>query len=204
MVILFKVAIWLAALTPLGWMIYQGLSDQLGPDPGKAFVDGLGLWTLRLLLITLLLRPLRDITNKSVFIRVRRLVGLFCWFYATLHFAASIFYVIGYSWADLIKAFTDKAYIALGLSAWLLLLPLGVTSNRWSQRRLGRRWARLHRAIYWVVVLGCLHFVWLVRSDYGEALFYCACSVLLLCWRVPSLNRAIIERLRVWRSCTSG
>jgi len=143
------------------------------------------LWALRLLLITLLLRPLRDITGNVVFIRVRRLVGLFCWFYATLHFAASLFYVIGFSWAELIKAFSEKTYIILGLLAWLLLLPLGVTSNRWAQRRLKRHWLSLHRTIYIVTLLACLHFIWLVRSDYWQSALYFAFLLVLLLWRLP-------------------
>lgn len=189
MLVFTKLIIWLAALTPLSWMIYAGLNNQLGPDPGKALVDGLGLWALRLLLITLCLRPLRDITSRYVFIRVRRLVGLFCWFYATLHFAASIFYVIGYSWPDLIKAFSEKTYIILGLIAWLMLVPLGITSNRWSQRRLGRRWVKLHRIIYLIVLFACLHFVWLVRSDYWEPAFYLVLALILLVWRLRSRGK---------------
>lgn len=185
MLVLTKCIIWLAALTPLSWMIYAGLNNQLGPDPGKSLVDELGLWALRLLLITLCLRPLRDITKQSIFIRVRRLVGLFCWFYATLHFAAGVFYVIGFSWFDLIKAFSEKTYIVLGLLAWLLLVPLGITSNRWFQRRLGHRWVKLHRLIYVIVLLACLHFIWLVRSDYWEPAFYFAFTVILLIWRLP-------------------
>ena len=185
MLVFVKVIIWIAALTPLSWLIYSGFNNQLGPDPGKALVDGLGLWALRLLLITLLLRPLRDIIGSAIFIRVRRLVGLFCWFYASLHFAASLFYVIGYSWSDLAKAFSEKTYVVLGLLAWLLLVPLGVTSNRWSQQRLRRRWASLHRVIYLIVMLACLHFVWLVRSDYWQPALYFLLSLLLLAWRVP-------------------
>ena len=187
-----KLFIWIASLSPLGWLLVQGMNDQLGPDPGKALVDGLGLWALRLLLITLLLRPLRDITGNVVFIRVRRLVGLFCWFYSTLHFAASLFYVIGFSWTELIKAFSEKTYIILGLLAWLLLLPLGVTSNRWAQRRLKRHWLSLHRTIYIVTLLACLHFIWLVRSDYWQPVLYFAFLLVLLLWRLP-WRKGLIE-----------
>lgn len=184
-------------------MIYAGLNNQLGPDPGKALVDGLGLWALRLLLITLCLRPLRDITHQPIFIRVRRLIGLFCWFYASLHFAAGIFYVIGYSWADLLKAFSEKTYIILGLIAWLMLVPLGVTSNRWFQRRLGLRWVELHRLIYFVVVLACLHFIWLVRSDYWEPLLYFVFAISLLVCRIPKVNRALLDRRRAQNTVIS-
>ncbi|HET8711718.1 MAG TPA: protein-methionine-sulfoxide reductase heme-binding subunit MsrQ [Spongiibacteraceae bacterium] len=188
---LIKLAIWFAALTPLSMAIYLGINNQLGPDPGKALVDTFGLWALRLLLITLLLRPLCDITHKSIFIRVRRLVGLFCWFYATLHFAAAVFYVIGYSWVDLVKAFSEKTYIILGLFAWVLLLPLAVTSNRWSQLRLRRRWVVLHRAVYLIAIFACLHFLWLVRSDYWQPAVYSVLLLLLLAWRLPKWCRGV-------------
>lgn len=194
MLVFIKSIIWLGALSPLSWMIYSGLNNQLGADPGKALVDGLGLWALRFLLLTLSLRPLRDITHQPIFIRVRRLIGLFCWFYASLHFAAAIFYVIGYSWADLLKAFSEKTYIILGLIAWLLLMPLGITSNRWFQRRLGRRWVKLHRLIYLIVVLACLHFIWLVRSDYWEPLLYLVFAISLLVCRIPKVSRAFSAR----------
>lgn len=195
MLIFIKLIIWLVALLPLSWMVYAGLNNQLGPDPGKALVDGLGLWALRFLLVTLSLRPLRDITHQSIFIRVRRLIGLFCWFYASLHFAASIFYVVGYSWSDLLKAFSEKTYIILGFAAWLMLVPLGVTSNRWSQRRLGRRWVKLHRIIYVIVLFACFHFIWLVRSDYWEPMLYFVFALLLLVLRIPSVSRGLSERL---------
>ncbi|MFT3929841.1 MAG: protein-methionine-sulfoxide reductase heme-binding subunit MsrQ [Spongiibacteraceae bacterium] len=196
MLLIVKLCIWIAALSPLSWMIYLGVDNQLGPDPGKALVDGLGLWALRLLLITLLLRPLRDITKQLIFVRVRRLVGLFCFFYATLHFAASIFYVVGYSWAELAKAMSDKTYIVLGFGAWLLLFALAATSNRWSQRKLGGGWLSLHRLIYVAAILVCLHFVWLVRSDFWQPVMYFLLAALLLVWRVPIIGRSMVCRLR--------
>jgi sulfoxide reductase heme-binding subunit YedZ len=184
-----KSGIWLLALSPLAWLVYAGAQNQLGPDPGKALVDNLGLWALRFLLITLAMRPLRDITGKSVFIQVRRLLGLFCWFYATLHLLAGFFYVIGFSWPEFLQALSERTYIILGMLAWLLLLPLGLTSNRWAQRKLGRRWRRLHQLIYPLAVLACLHFIWLVRSDYWQPALYTTILFVLLLWRWPSLER---------------
>ena len=186
-----KTAIWLAALSPLAYLIYAGLNQQLGPDPGKAVVDQLGLWTLRLLLITLALHPLRDLSGKAVFLQVRRLCGLFSWFYACLHLLGASFYVIGWSWQELLIAFDERAYITLGILAWALLLPLAVTSNRWSQRRLGRRWRQLHRLIYPAILLGCLHFIWLVRSDYWQPALYAAIFTLLMACRIPGVNRRL-------------
>ena len=185
MLIIVKLCIWCASLSPLGWLVYSGLTNQLGPDPGKALVDGLGLWALRLLLLTLLLRPLREVTGNNIFLRVRRLIGLFSWFYASMHFAAALFYVVGFSWPDLLKAFSERTYIILGMLAWLLLLPLAITSNRWSQRKLGRRWVALHRLIYPAAVLVCLHFIWLVRSDYWQPALYFASFIILMWWRLP-------------------
>ncbi len=191
-----KSGIWLLALTPLAWLLWLGFNNELGPDPGKALVDNLGLWALRLLLITLALRPLREMTGKIVFIQVRRLLGLFSWFYASLHFAAGIFYVIGWSLPELTKAFSERTYIVLGIAAWLMLLPLGVTSNRWAQRKLGRRWRRLHQLIYPLAISACLHFIWLVRSDYWEPALYALILTLLLVWRTPLWSRWLANRSR--------
>jgi len=186
-----KSAIWFFSLLPLAWVFYAGNANLLGPDPGKAVVDTLGLWALRFLLITLTLRPLRELTGRSIFIQVRRLLGLFAWFYASLHFAAGVFYVIGWSWQDVLRAFDERTYITLGILAWLLMLPLGITSNRWFQRRLGGRWRRLHQLIYPLAILACLHFLWLVRSDYWQPALYAAMLAVLLFWRWP--------RFTLWR-----
>jgi methionine sulfoxide reductase heme-binding subunit len=189
-----KLFIWVLLLSPLAWNVWLGFGDQLGPDPGKALVDSFGLWALRLLLVTLTLRPLRELTGLAVFIRLRRLVGLFAWFYASLHFAAAIFYVVGWSPPELLRAFSEKTYIILGMAAWLLMVPLGVTSNRRAQRRLGKSWLKLHRAIYPLAILACLHFIWLVRSDYWEPAVYLFTLLLLLMWRSPLKNRLRNER----------
>lgn len=180
-----KVAIWVACLSPLIWLLWLATQAQLGPDPGKALTDNFGLWALRFLLIALLLRPLRELTGKPQFVQVRRLISLFAWFYASLHFAAGLFYVIGWSWTELLKAFDERGYITLGLLAWCLMLPLGLTSNRWAQRRLGVRWRELHRLVYPLAILACLHFIWLVRDDYRQPALYGISLAVLLCWRVP-------------------
>jgi sulfoxide reductase heme-binding subunit YedZ len=181
-------------LMPLGWNLWLGFSERLGPDPGKALVDSFGLWALRLLLVTLTLRPLRELTGMITFVQLRRLTGLFAWFYASLHFGSAIFYVVGWSLPELWVAFSEKTYIILGIMAWLLMVPLGVTSNRWSQRKLGRGWRKLHRAIYVLSILACLHFLWLVRSDYLQPGLYAFALLVLLIWRSPLGNRLRNER----------
>lgn len=188
-----KVVVWIACLLPLSFIMYGALTQQLGPDPGKALADEFGLWALRLLLVALALRPLRDISGKPQFVQIRRLVSLFAWFYASLHFAAGLFYVIGWSFADLLKAFSERRYITLGLLAWLLMLPLGLTSNRWSQRKLGLRWRALHRLVYPLAIFACLHFIWLVREDYRQPVLYALLLCLLLLWRVPVLRKMLLH-----------
>lgn len=188
-----KVVVWIACLLPLSFIMYGALTQQLGPDPGKALADEFGLWALRLLLVALTLRPLRDISGKPQFVQIRRLVSLFAWFYASLHFAAGLFYVIGWSFADLLKAFSERRYITLGLLAWLLMLPLGLTSNRWSQRKLGLRWRALHRLVYPLAIFACLHFIWLVREDYRQPVLYALLLCLLLLWRVPVLRKMLLH-----------
>ncbi len=186
--LLLKGLIWAIAIAVIGSTLWQGAANQLGPDPGKVLSDTFGLWALRFLLATLLLRPLFEITGKPVFIQLRRLLGLLCWLFASLHFAAGLVYVIGFSYPELLKAFSEKTYIVLGLLAWLLMFPLGITSSRFAQRKLGRRWGRLHRLIYPLAIFACLHFVWLVRSDYWEPALYGLFLTLLLGWRIPKLR----------------
>lgn len=179
-----RTLIWVACLAPLGWVVWAGVRGELGPDPGKALVDHLGLWALRLLLITLAMTPLRAITGVALFIQVRRLIGLFAWFYATVHLSCALFYVIGLSSDDILRALSERTYVILGAIAWLMLLALALTSTRASQRRLGRRWRQLHRLIYPAAILAVAHFAWLVRSDFRQPAIYGLILVFLLGWRV--------------------
>lgn len=186
-----KLLIWVVALGLLGRIVWLGVHNQLGPDPGKVLSDNMGLNALRFLLATLFMRPLFDLTGSAMFLQLRRLLGLFSWVFASLHFAAGLVYVIGFTYPELLKAFSERTYIVLGLLAWLMMFPLGVTSNRWAQRKLGRRWSRLHRLIYPLSVLACLHFLWLVRSDYWEPTFYCVLLTVFLCCRVVPLREFV-------------
>lgn len=194
---LLKCCIWILAIAVVGLNIWKGLDNRLGPDPGKALTDSFGLWALRFLLATLAMRPLFDLTGKPVFLQLRRALGLFSWFFATLHFAAGLFYVIGLTPEAVLNALREKTYVVLGLAAWLLMLPLGLTSNRYAQRRLGLLWTRLHRLIYPMAVLACLHFVWLVRSDYWEPALYSLLLAAMLGCRAPAL-RAVLRNRLAW------
>jgi sulfoxide reductase heme-binding subunit YedZ len=178
--------IFLLALVPLPIVIWQ--SGQ-GPDPGKTVVLLTGLWAIRFLIITLSLSPIRRWFGFSAVLHYRRMLGLYVWFYASLHLMAVLTYILGWSGLVFLEEFTERPYMALGILAWLSLIPLGLTSNRWMMKKLGRRWKRLHRLVYVAAILACGHFIWLIRSDYGEAMTYSLLIFVLLIARLPFLGR---------------
>ncbi len=144
----------------------------------------LGLWALRLLMITLAITPLRQLTGQPVLVRFRRMLGLYAFFYASLHFAAYLVLDLRGYWTQIFEEIVKRPYITVGFTAWLLLVPLAVTSTTGWIRRLGRNWARLHRLVYVIGVLAVLHFWWLVKSDIREPALYAAILAVLLGWRV--------------------
>lgn len=179
------VAIW-----PLFWL-YQAWASVLGPDPGKVLVDRLGLGTLILLLITLSMTPLQRLTGWAGWIAVRRQLGLWCFAYVVLHLSAYAIFVLGLDWSQLGVELRKRPYIIVGSLGFLGLLALAVTSNRYSQRRLGNRWKKLHRLVYLILGLGLLHMLWIVRADLKEWAIYASIGALLLVLRVPPLMRRI-------------
>ncbi|KQQ56787.1 sulfite oxidase [Pseudomonas sp. Leaf129] len=179
-----------ACVWPLLWL-YQAWIFALGPDPGKVLVDRLGLGTLVLVLITLCMTPLQKLSGWPGWIAVRRQLGLWCFAYVCLHLAAYLFFVLGLDWGQLGVELSKRPYIIVGSLAFLCLLALAVTSNRYSQRRLGRRWKQLHRLIYAVLGLGLLHFLWIVRADLEEWSIYAAVGAFLMLLRVPAVARRI-------------
>ena len=187
--ILPKTVVHLAALTPLAILLWQmwgevkGFSHALGADPVAEIEHRLGLWALRFLLIALAVTPLRQLTGQAVLIRFRRMLGLYAFFYACLHLAAYLALDLGGYWAQIFEEIAKRPYITVGFTAWLLLVPLAVTSTQGWMRRLGRRWGQLHRLVYLVAVLAILHFWWLVKSDVREPAVYAAIATLMLGWR---------------------
>ena len=156
-----------AAMWPLYWL-YEAWSFTLGPDPGKVLVDRLGLGALILLLLTLSMTPMQRLTGWSGWIAVRRQLGLWCFAYAGLHLCAYLVFVLGLDWSQLGVELRKRPYIIVGSLGFVCLLALAVTSNRYSQRRLGARWKTLHRLVYMVLGLALLHMLWIVRADLKE------------------------------------
>lgn len=173
-----------AAMWPLYWL-YEAWIFALGPDPGKVLVDRLGLGTLILLLVTLCMTPMQKLTGWSGWIAVRRQIGLWCFTYVVLHLCAYLTFVLGFDWSQLGVELRKRPYIIVGALGFLCLLALAVTSNRYSQRRLGTRWKKLHRLVYVVVGLGLLHMLWIVRADLKEWSLYTFIGVCLLMLRIP-------------------
>lgn len=169
-------------------------SGALGADPVAEIEHRLGLWALRLLLLTLAVTPLRQITGQPVLVRFRRMLGLYAFFYATVHFAAYLVLDLRGYWTQIFEEIAKRPYITVGFAAWLLLVPLAVTSTQAAIRRLGRNWARLHRLVYVVAVLAVLHFWWLVKSDVREPLLYAAILTALLAWRLGTKLRTATAR----------
>jgi sulfoxide reductase heme-binding subunit YedZ len=171
-------------LVPLGLLFYGAVSNQLGPDPGESLMHATGEWAARLLILTLIVSPLRSWTGLSGLLRLRRMLGLFTFFYACLHLFLFLHFYLGWLPSVLWEELVERPYITVGFSAWLIMLPLAVTSTTAMQRRLRRNWQRLHRGIYPVAVLVSLHILWQARSDLGEALFYTLVFAALLSWRL--------------------
>ncbi|MDX5372274.1 MAG: protein-methionine-sulfoxide reductase heme-binding subunit MsrQ [Pseudomonadaceae bacterium] len=188
---LWRVLVFVATLSfPLLWL-YQGLMQLTGPDPGKVLVDNLGQGGLILLLLTLCMTPLRRLTGWGGWLAVRRQLGLWCFFYIGLHLCGYLLFILGLRFDRLLADVNERPYIIVGLLAFIGLLPLALTSNRYSQRRLGARWRQLHRLVYPILGLALLHMLWVVRSDIGEWLFYATVGAGLLLLRLPWLAGAL-------------
>ena len=171
-----------------------GLS--LGADPVKYLLHACGLWGLRFLFITLCMTPLRDVTRSIFWLRFRRMFGLFAFFYVVLHFTVYLVLdqggKLGALWEDILK----RPYITIGMLGLVLLVPLAVTSTAKMQRRLGRRWTKLHQLIYLVAVLGVWHFWWQVKRDIREPLIYAGMLAVLLGYRIYKRRAVSILRAR--------
>ncbi|WP_153784915.1 protein-methionine-sulfoxide reductase heme-binding subunit MsrQ [Pseudomonas sp. EMN2] len=180
----------LGCLFPV-WWLYQAVTGQLDPDPGKILVDRLGLGALVFLLITLSMTPLQKLTGWSGWIVVRRQLGLWCFAYIVLHMTSYMVFILGLDWGQLGVELRKRPYIIVGALGFLGLLALAVTSNRYSQRRLGARWKKLHKLVYVILGLGLLHFLWIVRSDLKEWAIYAGVGVLLMVLRIPAVAKRV-------------
>lgn len=187
----FRLAIFIVGCLFPAWWLYEAATNLLGPDPGKILVDRLGLGALVFLLVTLGMSPLQRLTGWGGWIVARRQLGLWCFAYIVLHMTAYMVFILGLDWGQLGVELRKRPYIIVGVIALLGLLALAVTSNRYSQRRLGARWKKLHKLVYVILGLGLLHFLWIVRSDLQEWAIYAGVGALLMVMRVPPVWRRV-------------
>lgn len=180
-----KLPVFLLCLLPLATLITGVLSDTLGPNPIEAITRTLGDWALRLLLLTLAVTPLRRFTGWAWPLRLRRMLGLYAFFYATLHMLSYMVLDQFFYWPEIGADILKRPYITIGMLSYLLLIPLAATSTDAMMRRLGRRWRPLHRLVYLIGTGAVLHFYMLVKADTAEPLLYLALLVLLLAARLP-------------------
>lgn len=190
-----RAGVFLAASAPPLFWLYQAWIFDLGPDPGKALVDRLGQGGLVLLLITLAMTPLQKVTRWGGWVQVRRQLGLWCFTYIVLHLSAYAVFILGLDWAQLGVELSKRPYIIVGFGAFLGLLALAITSNRYSMRKLGASWKKLHRLIYVILGLGLLHMLWVVRSDLERWAIYAVVGLVLMLLRMPPIARQL-PRLR--------
>lgn len=181
-----KVPVWpgyILGFLPAAWLLWLGIDGQLGADPVKTLEHELGEIALQLLLVSLLVTPILRLTRINL-IRFRRLIGLMAFYYVLLHFAVYMFLDLQLNWGEVFKDVTKRPYIIVGLSALLLLVPVALTSNDWSVRRLGAgAWQRVHKLVYPASILAAVHYVWLVKAWPLEPFLYLAGMVLLVAWR---------------------
>jgi methionine sulfoxide reductase heme-binding subunit len=174
--------IYIAGMVPAVWYFYAGVNDRLGADPLNVLERALGLWALRFLVASLAITPLRRLGGPDL-IRYRRAVGLLAFIYAALHLTVYMVLDQGLAWAAIWADIVKRPYITVGMLAFIVLVPLAVTSNARSIRRLGSRWPRLHRLVYVAAAAGALHFIMLVKVWPLEPLIYAALVAGLLLFR---------------------
>jgi len=186
-----KIIIFLIALLPMAFMIWLAASNHLGPDPAKKLALITGEWALRFVLLTLLISSLSRASQRLRFLlQFRRMIGLFAFFYASVHLFVFISLILGFDATLLLAEINKRPYITVGVLAWVAMLPLALTSNAAAIKKLGaRQWKQLHRLVYLSLFLAILHLIWQVRSDWSDALLYSTLAMFLGVERIRSMNK---------------
>lgn len=190
---LIRNVLFVLCLVPALWLVWGFFQHRLGANPFEVLTRDTGLWTLRLLLLTLLVRPLAEQLGQPGLLRLRRMLGLYSFFYAGLHMLTYLWFDQFFDWGEIGLDIAKRPYITIGMLAFVLLIPLAATSTRAMMRRLGRRWQSLHRLVYLIAPMGVVHFLLLVKADILEPLIYAGLLGLLLGyrgWRSRALHLA--------------
>jgi len=189
---LLKTIVFSACLIPFVLILWDGFNNSLGAEPIQTLHFRTGDWALRFLLITLAMSPLQRLLKTPLPIRLRRMFGLFAFFYASFHLLVWLVLDQSLSIDNMLQDVPESPYIMLGLFAYLMLIPLAITSTVGMMRRLGKLWVPLHRTIYLITIMGVVHFFWLTKLDYTEPLIYTVLLVILLTFRWQISKRVFI------------
>jgi sulfoxide reductase heme-binding subunit YedZ len=187
-----KRVIFFLSLWPILSIAISAYNDSLGANPVEFIERHFGLWTLIFLCLTLSITPLSIISNQKLVISFRRMIGLYSFFYACIHLMAYLWIDYMFDWSEITKDIIKHRYVLIGFGAWLLMLPLAITSTNRMIKRLRQNWKLLHRLIYLIAIFGVLHFFWLVKKDYSEPMIYAFIVFLLLLFRfIYSLKKSL-------------
>ena len=191
-----KVLIFLLAFLPLDRLVWLGLSDGLGANPIEFITRSTGTWALVFLCLTLAMTPLRLMTNSTAWIRYRRMLGLFSFFYACIHFGIWLWLDQDFDLVAMLKDVVKRPFMTMGFISFVLLTPLALTSTSWAQKKLGRRWVQLHRIIYLIAATVILHYWWhkAGKNDLDTVSLYAVILFLLLCCRIPYVRKILSKR----------
>ncbi len=201
-----KLLVFVLCLAPALWLSYgvalalTGGSNLLGPDPAQYLALQTGTWSIRLLIAALAVTPLRFLLNAPYLWQFRRMLGLFALFYVTLHFLVFLAFLLQWQWQDIGREIAERPYITFGFLAFVLLVPLGLTSVQSAQRKLGRNWKKLHRLVYVINILAVLHVTWIVRSSIADALLYGVLVLVLLGYRLLRHQSATVRQFSLRRT----
>ncbi len=196
-----KVLVFGISLMPFLLLLVWLFTDELGVNPVETVTHQTGLWSLRFLLLTLAITPLRRLTAWNALVRLRRMLGLYAFFYACLHMMTWLVLDHFFDWVEIAKDVAKRSYITAGFAAFVLLVPLAATSTNAMIRRLGgSRWKRLHSTVYLIATLAVLHFLWLVKADIREPFVYGILLTALLAFRIPPHGRRVPAKERPTRA----
>ena len=179
-----KPGVFLLSLIPFLIIIYKIFFNQLGPEPVKEITHHTGEWTLIFIIITLAMSPLKKITKLNIWISFRRMLGLFVFFYATIHLMTYVVIDYRFDWQQIYDDVLKKKYVFIGFSAWLLLIPLAATSSQKMTKLLKKNWKKLHRLIYLIAIFGALHYIWLSKTIFFKPLIFAVIIIVLLMFRL--------------------
>ena len=180
----FKTIVFLLCLWPLIVISLDIYYNELGAEPVKKIMNHFGEWTLIFICLTLSMSPLKRFTNLSIWIKFRRMLGLFVFFYATIHLLTYIGLDYRFDWQPILNDVLKKKYIFIGFSAWLLLIPLAITSSQKMMKLLKHNWKKIHKLIYVIAIFGALHYIWLSKTIFFKPLVFALTIIILLLFRL--------------------